>query len=78
MPRNVRIGLIQARTTHPGDTDPQVIKEAMIAKHLAFIEDEVLGDHGFLDHEGIGVAWMGGAGLDETDADVAGHMRGNG
>lgn len=39
MPRNVRIGLIQARTTHPGDTDPQVIKEAMIAKHLAFIED---------------------------------------
>ncbi len=39
MPRNVRIGLIQARTTHPGDTDPQVIKEAMIAKHLAFIEE---------------------------------------
>ena len=39
MPRNVRIGLIQASTTHPGDTDPQVIKEAMIAKHLAFIED---------------------------------------
>ncbi len=37
MPRNVRIGLIQATTTHPGDTDPQVIKEAMIAKHLAFI-----------------------------------------
>ena len=39
MPRNVRIGLIQAITTHPGDTDPQVIKEAMIAKHLAFIEE---------------------------------------
>lgn len=39
MPRNVRIGLIQASTTHPGDTDPQVIKKAMIAKHLAFIED---------------------------------------
>ncbi len=39
MPRNVRIGLIQATTTHPGDTDPQVIKEAMIAKHLAFIEE---------------------------------------
>ena len=39
MPRNVRIGLIQASTTHPGDTDPQVIKEAMIAKHLAFIEE---------------------------------------
>jgi beta-ureidopropionase len=39
MPRNVRIGLIQASTTHPGDTDPQVIKEAMIAKHLRFIED---------------------------------------
>ena len=39
MPRNVRIGLIQATTTHPGDTDPLVIKEAMIAKHLAFIEE---------------------------------------
>ena len=39
MPRNVRIGLIQASTTHPGDTDPLVIKEAMITKHLAFIED---------------------------------------
>ena len=39
MPRNVRIGLIQASTTHPGDTDPLVIKEAMIAKHLAFIEE---------------------------------------
>ncbi len=39
MPRPVRIGLVQARTTHPGDADPQVIKAAMIAKHLAFIED---------------------------------------
>lgn len=39
MPRKVRIGLIQATTTHPGDTDPLVIKEAMIAKHLAFIEE---------------------------------------
>jgi beta-ureidopropionase len=39
MPRNVRIGLIQATTTHPGDTDPLVIKEAMIAKHLVFIEE---------------------------------------
>lgn len=39
MPRHVRIGLIQARTTHPGDTDPAVIKAAMIEKHLKFIED---------------------------------------
>ncbi len=39
MPRNVRIGLIQASTTHSGDTDPRVIKEAMIAKHLRFIEE---------------------------------------
>lgn len=39
MPRHVRIGLIQASTTHPGDSDPQVIKEAMIAKHLRFIEE---------------------------------------
>ena len=38
MPRNVRIGLIQASTTHPGDTDPAVIKAAMIEKHMAFIE----------------------------------------
>lgn len=39
MPRNVRIGLIQAITTHPGDTDPAVIKAAMIEKHLRFIEE---------------------------------------
>lgn len=39
MPRNVRIGLIQATTTHPGDTDPQVIKAAMIEKHLRYIEE---------------------------------------
>lgn len=39
MPSKVRIGLIQAASTHPGDTDPAVIKAAMIEKHLAFIED---------------------------------------
>ncbi|MES2706606.1 MAG: nitrilase-related carbon-nitrogen hydrolase [Verrucomicrobiota bacterium] len=42
MPRNVRIGLIQAITTHPGDTDPAVIKAAMIEKHLKFIEEAAL------------------------------------
>lgn len=39
MPRNVRLGLIQATVTHPGDADPAVIKAAMIEKHLAFIEE---------------------------------------
>jgi len=37
--RNVNIGLIQASSTHPGDADPAVIKQAMIEKHLAMIED---------------------------------------
>jgi len=39
MPRIVRIGLIQASSTHPGDADPSVIKAAMIEKHLLAIED---------------------------------------
>ncbi len=39
MPRNVRLGLIQATVTHPGDADPAVIKAAMIEKHLAFIAE---------------------------------------
>ena len=39
MPRNVRIGLVQATSTHPGDVDPAVIKTAMIEKHLRYIEE---------------------------------------
>ena len=39
MSRPVRIGLIQASSTHPGDADPAVIKAAMIEKHLRYIED---------------------------------------
>ncbi len=39
MSRKVRIGLIQAKCTHPGDTPPDVIKRAMIDKHLRFLED---------------------------------------
>ena len=38
MPRIVRGGLIQASVTHDGRTPPGIIKEAMIAKHLALIE----------------------------------------
>ncbi|MBN8710396.1 MAG: acyltransferase [Verrucomicrobia bacterium 61-8] len=39
MARNVRIGLIQATCTHSGDADPKVIKQAMIEKHIGYIED---------------------------------------
>jgi len=39
MARIVKGGLIQAKTTHPGTEDPKVIREAMIEKHMAFIED---------------------------------------
>ena len=39
MPRIVKGGLIQASSTHPGDEDPGVIREAMIAKHMSMIED---------------------------------------
>ena len=38
MPRIVRGGLIQASVTHDGRTPPQIIKQAMIEKHLALIE----------------------------------------
>lgn len=37
MPRNVRIGLIQASCTHSGDADPSAIKAAMIEKHMGMI-----------------------------------------
>ncbi|GAT33634.1 N-carbamoylputrescine amidase [Terrimicrobium sacchariphilum] len=39
MARNVRIGLIQATCTHSGDADPKVIKQAMIEKHIGYIEE---------------------------------------
>jgi N-carbamoylputrescine amidase len=39
MPRNVRGGLIQAGTTHDGSADPCEIREAMVDKHMALIED---------------------------------------
>lgn len=39
MARNVRIGLIQATCTHSGDADPRVIKQAMIEKHIGYIEE---------------------------------------
>ncbi len=38
MPRIVKAGLIQATSTHPGDADPAVIRQAMIEKHMALIE----------------------------------------
>ena len=38
MARIVRGGLIQARVTHDGHTPPEIIKQAMIEKHLALIE----------------------------------------
>lgn len=50
MPRTVKIGLIQAATTHPGDTAPETIKKAMIEKHLAMIEDAA--------KQGVGVLCM--------------------
>ncbi len=37
--RMIRSGLIQASSTHPGDTDPSVIRTAMIEKHMQMIED---------------------------------------
>jgi beta-ureidopropionase len=39
MPRNVRVGLIQARCDLPGDAPLDKIKSAQIDKHLAYIED---------------------------------------
>ena len=39
MPRIVKAGLIQASTTHPGSEDPTIIRDAMIAKHVAMIEE---------------------------------------
>lgn len=39
MARIVKGGLIQASTTHPGDTDPAVIRTAMIEKHMSLIEE---------------------------------------
>ncbi len=39
MARNVRIGIIHATCTHSGDAYPKVIKQAMIEKHIGYIED---------------------------------------
>lgn len=39
MPRIVKAGLIQSSSTHPGDAEPTLIREAMIARHMAMIED---------------------------------------
>lgn len=39
MPRIVKAGLIQSSSTHPGDADPQVIRQAMIDRHMTLIED---------------------------------------
>ena len=38
MPRIVRCALIQASSTHSGKEDPQVIRKAMIDKHVGLIE----------------------------------------
>lgn len=38
MKRIIRGALIQAITTHPGDTEPAIIKQAMIEKHIAHLE----------------------------------------
>lgn len=37
--KSVRCGLVQAASTHPGTADPATIKRAMIARHLALIEE---------------------------------------
>lgn len=39
MSRIVRAGLIQSTVTHSGDTEPAVIRAAMIDKHLGLIEE---------------------------------------
>ena len=38
MPRIVRGGLIQASSTHEGTAPLDVIKKAMIEKHIGFLE----------------------------------------
>lgn len=39
MSRTIRGGLIQAGVSHEGSTEPQVIKRAMIGKHMKLIEE---------------------------------------
>lgn len=39
MSRIVKAGLIQAACTHPGRTEPSVIREAMLEKHLTMIAE---------------------------------------